>query len=267
MSIDSSLTISPLEYRIYANGSGVESAKRLEQELGEIWWALNAEKILDQKEPAVGAREAVLDFKLKVGEIIYQQLADNPEFSGAVLRLMATDVTFFNPDGLETHQLARGEFDRKEEVDRLAELFSLKEGQSEVDVSWVLVVGLISWFLDQDGQPISSQKKIVELEIRASFTKPPTREEIDETFNPHFSPGFDVVNLATPDRSSLTLKSSGDDIEHVIDQELARMLVEKKIPPQVIYQALLMEEGEIIERESGEDYQLISVSLLGLAQI
>lgn len=253
----------------YINGAGKKHRSWLNSLTNSRWWNGSAERINQEEEPAGQAVETVLGFKLNAAQPVFEWMQEN--FPGSIVHFLATDTIFIDPDGNEAHKLSRGDFDQEEEINRLEDLFTLKEQEAELTSTWVIAIGLVSWSLDEAGEAVSSTKRVVELEIEAKLNESLTKEEIKEYFNPNISPGFDALALAKKHNAALKIRNTSQEDFFPISQELAQLLIEKKIPTQAIFQALVSGEGEEIQYEEiqyndeYEKYELISVSLLSLA--
>lgn len=244
---------------IHANGSS--KTAKLEELYPLSWQTINAEECLACSEPTEGAVAAVL-FKLFVG-------AYYPSFSGEILKVLASDVEFFNPQGERQHRLVRKELTPEIEsaaIERMIALYT----KGPFSVAWILAYAL------QDYQPqvqadqlrVGSSPKIIELELQADY-QALTREEIEDNFLPEANTWLKLIELGQKKATQLRIKNRGEEIASPIDQATAELLIKDKVLPPILFQQLLNNEGKPEVYENGLNsaaYQQIAVSLLGLTE-
>ncbi len=246
---------------IHANGSS--KTVKLEELYPYAWQTISAEECLKSSEPTEGAIQSAL-FKLMVGEFC-------PAAAGEVLRIMASDIEFINPEGERQHRLDREELTADLEAAAYEKILALY-AQGPFSVTWILAYALQDYeFDDQVGKTSAIDlPKIIELEMRASFQRL-TAEEVKENYLPKANTWIKLIELAKSKGLELSVKNRGQEVSSPINQPTAELMIKDKVLPPALFGQLVNGEGEVKSHEitDGLDsaaYQQIAVSLLGLSE-
>jgi hypothetical protein len=268
---------------LYANGSKPDAVNMLKTLLGLHWQTVNAEEVMDRQEPS-NALEAI-EFKLGVGRDeqflsqLEKELGDS--FQTTILAVLASDVVYINPQGLEQlkleRKLGRNGLDnqvRDIEINQIVKSFEKQADEGAIFVSWIITFGLQLIFLgglenfkdfenledtsgavddkvSKEPNPVSPPSKLT-LKITAQISQPPTKNDIDQYFDPSLSPGFKLIEFLkeTNQLNNIVLEFSSSQENPQLEESLreanladipalAVMLIAHKVLPDWMFAQLL----------------------------
>ncbi len=260
---------------IHANGNSVQIEESFRKHHGVTSESVNAENLLQEKEPEGGDLEAAL-WKLGVGQIYPFTVANQ------AIMVISSDVEYFDPLGISRLKANRmkDEYGTDEEgyksyleeiAKETAAAFEIQAEES-ITVEWLVAFGFQLFWVDEVGKRHSSEKKVVRLKIMTEFfNDPPTPEFIESNFKDNMNPGFELAEQATTERATSMVSNNTDGEEEWVQlkQEVLQLLVVDKVVPQALLSQLAMGESRSMELDSKEiglvSYQQVAVSLLGLS--
>ena len=253
---------------LHANGNPTKVGRGFKEAYGLMSQAVNAEKIIGEAEPTESDLAAAL-WKLRVG-----QMSDIP--AGGILMVISSDVEYRGMDDKQRLKISRyqdhPEFEAVVAKAREAVIAEWEqvEGDQNITVEWLLSFGFQLFWKDHEDQLQSSDRQVIRLVIQAEFSTPPTKAEIEESFNINFNTGFELAELATDDRAIVRVANyiEGHRVWKEIPHDfLIMMITNKVIPPQLLSQLAFnfsIEGQKRRDRKGYGGYQQVAVSLLGL---